>query len=1375
MAPITISPAPAASADSASSQPNQKPTPTATAATTTTTTTSTPTPPTSATTQTTTAARLPATPARAPPSTTTASSTTAADPSPWPQIEQNYFTSMRQQRAHEDTALASAHRARVAPLRQHLLDTFKAQEDLLRRLHALRAEYDAGKAELEKVERAFEGEQRERAAGEEGGEYAERSGGGGGEAGEEMRDGDGRDRGEVVGGEEESRGKGEGEKWGEDESEVQGERRDEGAARDEGERDPQGEAMRTSESEQPGEAAGEGKSTNTDANGLGDDQYASQSADQQTTYAPVVKDRQEDKTPAVETTVAAEPPNEHQNEEPEESRAGDETTAPGAAALSGQQEEPQAVEKDMPDMGTLGSNEQSEISTAANNVMETAPADGDTEMGGVEAERGELPEDERPPTADHGPGVELPKPGQQIHTPAPTTSHEASSTENTQPPATQAETPENQSVVPIPTAEDVEMPDVQAAPANAAVEGSHELQSPLEMSHPAPAYPSSSSYLSSRDTTPELGTPVSMTGGAIPPATPGETTVSDLVDVLDEAGDLIGRLRASGTGNSVMDRFSRLPVKRPARIRPGRKFTAEDLDALPRPTPGDARPNKFLSFFVQAMGEMQARPCQDCSSNHGPFQGCVMVSGDPDFARCGNCEWNKRGCHGGSVERPSSSRHSNSTKSPLKSPGKPQTPGTSFTAANKASASYEEDRTGGDDADHSDVGMGSKETAPKKAPRKSLPGSRKPTAPSTPAAKTAETDELPEINKEVLCLKHDGVVFTDPPMMRGVPLAKISPEHPYWEPDWKPIEELVEPVRQKHQEKYDQLDQAGSTHRDKHLANRDAKRGRIVLKFLEEGELHPYQLVGKKWINYRITNYDTLFRLAQLLTEELPRMGLDISPSEWLRHRLHELYMEKGDKFDVASWIGKAYHDRKIEQLRIKNGFPRVGRPPAHATRAAEASSSTKKPPRSLKRKDPHQTPESTPIKLKIPSASKASVSPTETPASASASAASASATATAAASAASAASGQQKPKRIKIITSQPESTSETPSSGKPKIILNSPFPPSATGEKKAAAQGKEAKDEDKSTGLEYDGYTSSDSISEDRLHPNDWRLHQVKTRSFATHPGVTQYWHWVTEKQGDKKVIEHQVLESVQPIKWSVFKKPYNFHLKLGDIQEVSFARASNKVVVTHKKGRDGRDLGPRGHVMAQFKRDRTKRRFLTFLSRERGVKVGEVNKIPEDAAKISTAPVDNLDCAAAKPGLITRRRTQTLDIPHHGNGSPTSPTTKMLYEMIGIVRPGNLKEVKEIVLTAGQLILRQGGVIRDVANWGVFHLPRAVSLNQTRHVRGHYFVLRYDAGVATHQDVARTLRVDPRVIRSGGVKLGDGKLETLSRFGAVEWKNLE
>ncbi|KAL2255108.1 hypothetical protein VTK26DRAFT_4091 [Humicola hyalothermophila] len=115
------------------------------------------------------------------------------------------------------------------------------------------------------------------------------------------------------------------------------------------------------------------------------------------------------------------------------------------------------------------------------------------------------------------------------------------------------------------------------------------------------------------------------------------------------------------------------------------------------------------------------------------------------------------------------------------------------------------------------------------------------------------------------------------------------------------------------------------------------------------------------------------------------------------------------------------------------------------------------------------------------------------------------------------------------------------------------------------------------------------------------------------------------------------------------------------------------------------------------------------------------------------------------------------------------------MLYETIAVVRPGNLAEVREIVLTAGQLILKQGGVIRDIANWGVFSLPRAVSKHQTRYTRGHYFVLRYDAGIATQRAVAGTLAVDPRVIRSGVVKLGDGKLETLSKFGQVQWSKFE
>ncbi|KAI5856787.1 hypothetical protein GGS23DRAFT_607967 [Durotheca rogersii] len=111
------------------------------------------------------------------------------------------------------------------------------------------------------------------------------------------------------------------------------------------------------------------------------------------------------------------------------------------------------------------------------------------------------------------------------------------------------------------------------------------------------------------------------------------------------------------------------------------------------------------------------------------------------------------------------------------------------------------------------------------------------------------------------------------------------------------------------------------------------------------------------------------------------------------------------------------------------------------------------------------------------------------------------------------------------------------------------------------------------------------------------------------------------------------------------------------------------------------------------------------------------------------------------------------------------------MLYELIGIARPGNVAEVKEIVLATGQLILQQRGVIRGVANWGVFLLPRATSVHQMRHHEGHYFALRYDASVATQRAVRGMLALDPRMIRHACVKLGDGKLPSLARFGPPEW----
>ena len=79
---------------------------------------------------------------------------------------------------------------------------------------------------------------------------------------------------------------------------------------------------------------------------------------------------------------------------------------------------------------------------------------------------------------------------------------------------------------------------------------------------------------------------------------------------------------------------------------------------------------------------------------------------------------------------------------------------------------------------------------------------------------------------------------------------------------------------------------------------------------------------------------------------------------------------------------------------------------------------------------------------------------------------------------------------------------------------------------------------------------------------------------------------------------------------------------------------------------------------------------------------------------------------------------------------------------------------------------------MVRDVANWGVFLLPRSVSRAQQNHVRGHYFCLRFDAAADVQRAVKSTLQLDPRVIRSASVRLGDGKLESTSRFGEILWE---
>ncbi|KAL9048899.1 MAG: hypothetical protein Q9162_007491 [Coniocarpon cinnabarinum] len=113
------------------------------------------------------------------------------------------------------------------------------------------------------------------------------------------------------------------------------------------------------------------------------------------------------------------------------------------------------------------------------------------------------------------------------------------------------------------------------------------------------------------------------------------------------------------------------------------------------------------------------------------------------------------------------------------------------------------------------------------------------------------------------------------------------------------------------------------------------------------------------------------------------------------------------------------------------------------------------------------------------------------------------------------------------------------------------------------------------------------------------------------------------------------------------------------------------------------------------------------------------------------------------------------------------------MLYELVAVVRPGRINEIKEIASTAGRLVLSRNGVVRGVTNWGTFLLPKPLRRYQTMHHTGHYFVMRFDSSVQTQHDVQRTLKLDPRLLRYGIVKMGKTLQDIADIGGKVEWND--
>ncbi|KAI1496227.1 hypothetical protein F5X99DRAFT_83103 [Biscogniauxia marginata] len=437
--------------------------------------------------------------------------------------------------------------------------------------------------------------------------------------------------------------------------------------------------------------------------------------------------------------------------------------------------------------------------------------------------------------------------------------------------------------------------------------------------------------------------------------------------------------------------------------------------------------------------------------------------------------------------------------------------------------------------------------------RKSLPSAKGSVPPAGSPAPETNTSDGKEITRDNLVIKDNGSVVVEPAMYAGIPLERIDEKHPYWNPEWEPLESIIQPQLDKWKEKLEQLRRTPEAVRHTvFLANRQVNRGQSVIDFLRDESFHPYQFVSKELMGkfYKtFINYDTMFRLVNV-HEELKKFDLEVTPIEWLRQRMYEIAMVQGDKFSLSKTTHDLYHDAKLKFLREKHGFGNIGRPSGYK----------------VGEKDPEKTAakkakrESSGAGGTIRRKGRRSIGQVD---------------------------AEDTPPNMEELQQQ---LHQQGLQGALPGYLEPATPRLQKRQRLEPAASKQESEDD----LEYEGYTSTDSFSAGRIMHLDWRVYQIKTRTLTTSTEVTQYWTW---KQ-DKNLFEHQVLRDVYPnVTWGFYQKPINFDLTLQEVKEIQYAPDSQKIhaVIMDEK---------RGNVLACFKRERTKKRFLHF-AKKKGMKL--------------------------------------------------------------------------------------------------------------------------------------------------------------------------
>ncbi|KAL1866178.1 hypothetical protein Daus18300_006842 [Diaporthe australafricana] len=647
-------------------------------------------------------------------------------------------------------------------------------------------------------------------------------------------------------------------------------------------------------------------------------------------------------------------------------------------------------------------------------------------------------------------------------------------------------------------------------------------------------------------------------------------------EIFDYDGNRIVPVKRIGRENKFTRQIMQIPIQRHVVVRPGRKFTQETIDSIYEPS--DAKGAKWLSCMIQATGEEQDSPCTSCVNRAGTWVGCVIVGGE-DFPRCANCEWNRQGCSGSSYhqirardEDLQTTRKDHDSPSLGEHSVLPSREGSSFggfTPVNSGlfrSSVPEPHPFDGP----SSVPPKRKSLPSKKGGRKSLPNmaatGKEDVEPVDDSvlgngdgeeAQSVEQDPGPEISKDTLLLQDNGVEFTEPEIMRGVPLERITPDHPYWDPKWEVLDQVTQQKLDSWRRK---LEECLALNKNRFLAGRQVNRGNTIMTFLQKTDFHPYQLVGKKWITKGLVSYDTIFRLAQVI-EELPKLGVDVTPVAWVRQRMHELSVEQGDNFSLAKTVHELYHDPKLRALRTKAGVGNIGRPSGvkKGMTSKEAKAKAKDANGTPSRKRRRQSSGSLKQELK----QEDQASPT---------------------------GFAMSPRSAKKQRSgsRPNSSSKHDAETAAGVSPSLPYYP-------FRPHNNASQDE-----FAHDGYTSTDSYSGDSIMSIDFRVMQLKTAQHTTNMSHTQYWHWISDKTSPH--FEHQVLRTVEPsASWGVYKEPLDFHLRLHELELVEYCLeggADCTKIVVHT--RPVAKVEHRGIVMAFFKRQRTLKRFLSFLEKK-------------------------------------------------------------------------------------------------------------------------------------------------------------------------------